>query len=75
MQWNPFARTRRRLWTTGLDLTSVPARAYGSYLPENSDGITRLHSTAPTVTAEEVAEFKKRPRTDPIDFKKLGVIE
>lgn len=69
MSLRPLFRRWRAFWQ------SIPARAYGSYLPEPNDGITRLHSTAPTVTAEQVADFQKLPRTNPIDFKKLGVLE
>lgn len=49
-------------------LQSVPARTDGSFVAEQSDGITRLHSTCQTVTPEEVAEFEKRPRTNPLDY-------
>ena len=51
-------------------LQSVPARAYGSFVADTGDGITRLSATAPTVTAEEVEAFERRPRTNPLDYDK-----
>lgn len=54
-------------------LQSVPARAYGSFMAETSDGITRLSAMAPTVTAAEVEALERRPKTDPLDYERLPI--
>jgi hypothetical protein len=41
-------------------------------MPSGADGITRLHSTAPTVTAEETAALERKKRK-PVDFERLPV--
>ena len=51
-------------------LQSIPYRAYGSFMAETGDGITRLSATAPTVTAAEVEALERRPKTDPLDYDK-----
>lgn len=52
-------------------LQSVPARAYGSFVADTGDGITRLSATAPTVTAEEVAKLDAKRKRQPVDFERL----
>lgn len=52
---------------------SVPSRIVGSHMPDNSDGISRLHILAPTVRPEEVAKLEAKPRTNPVDFEDLPV--
>lgn len=53
-------------------LQSVPARTDGSYVADQSDGITRLHSTCPTVTPEEVAKLERKRRgLTPVDYEQL----
>ena len=60
-----FLRARRFL-------RSLPARVVGSHVPNNGDGITRLHASAPTVTQEEMAALERK-RRKPVDFENLPV--
>jgi len=62
MTLRPLFRRWRNFWQ------SLPARAYGSHLPESNDGITRLSALAPTVKDEEVVKLYSRPRTNPAEF-------
>ena len=53
-------------------LKSVPARTDGSFVADQSDGITRLHATCQTVTPEEVARLERK-RCKQVDYEKLPV--